>query len=71
MRLGTIALLLLMSAGVPGEGFEALGRHQTDWYSRGIIRGQTINVITAQQKKQQYLKRKKRKARAIPHRHKR
>ena len=71
MRLAAIALMLFMSAAVPGERFEALGRHQTDWYSRGIIRGQTINVMSAHQKRKQYLKRKKRQARTIPHRHKR
>ena len=69
MKFAAIALMLFMSLVIPGELFEA-SAEQTDWYSRGIVRQQTINVMTARQKRQQYLKRKKRKARTKPHRHK-
>jgi hypothetical protein len=62
MRVVAIALVLLMSAALSGE---ALGRAQTDWYSRGIIRQQTINGMT---KKKQSPRRKKRKAHATSHR---
>ena len=65
MRFAAIALVLLMSAALSGESTQALGRAQTDWYSRGIIRQQTINGMT---KKKQSPRRKKRKAHATPHR---
>jgi len=68
MKSTAIALVLLMSAALSGETLEALGREQTDWYSRGIIRQQTINVMTAQQKRKQYQRKKKRKPHATPHR---
>lgn len=67
MKLVAIALVLFFGAALSGEGFEALGNAQTDWYSRGIVRQQTIRVGTARQKRKQYLKRKKRKA-VIRHR---
>jgi len=69
MKTAAIALALLMSVVLLGEGFEASGRTQTDWYSRGIIRQQTIN-LNAHQKKQQTIKRKRRKAHPAPRRHK-
>jgi hypothetical protein len=68
-RLSAIVLVLLMSPIIPTERFESLGRDQTDWYSRGIIRGQTIRLTTTRQKRQQYLKRRKRKVHASSHRH--
>ena len=71
MRFAAIALVLFIGPALPGERFEAWGRNQTDWYSRGIVRQQTINVMSARQKKEQYLKRRKRKAHAIRHRHQR
>ena len=71
LKVPAIALMLFMSAVVPLEGVEALSREQTDWYSRGIVRQQTINGMTARPKKQQQPKRKKRKAHRTSHRHKR
>ena len=65
MRLVAIALVLLMSAALSGERSQVLGRVQTDWYSRGIIRHQTINGMT---KKKQSPRRKRRKAHATPRR---
>ena len=69
LKPAAIALVLFMSAAFPEQRVEAF-EHQTDWYSRGIVRRQTINVMTAQQKRQKHSKRKKRKANGIPHRQK-
>jgi len=68
MRLAAIALVLFIGAALAGDRAEALGRAQTDWYSRGIIRQQTINGMTGRHKSKQYRTRKKRKAHATPHR---
>jgi hypothetical protein len=68
MKCWAIALVLLMSAALSGEVFETQGRAQTDWYSRGIIRQQTINGMTPKQKNRKYRNRKKRKAHSTTHR---
>lgn len=67
MKFAATALVLLFSLALPEAGFAASAREQTDWYSRGIIRQQTIK-LTARKKKQQYLKRKKRRAHTVRHR---
>ena len=67
MKFAAIVLVLFTSLTLLGEGSEALGRAQTDWYSRGIIRQQTINATT-HQKKQKAQKKKQRKARTTRHR---
>ena len=63
----TATALVLLSLALPEVGFAAASREQTDWYSRGIIRQQTIK-LTARKKRQQYLKRKKRRAHTVRHR---
>jgi len=65
MKSTAIALTLFVSLLVPAEGFEASGSPQTDWYSRGIVRQQTIK-LTTKQKKQQKAKRKRRRAHTAP-----
>jgi hypothetical protein len=65
MKFAVIAMGLLISVAVPEVGFAA--REQTDWYSRGIIRQQTIR-LTARKKRQQYLQRKKRRAHTVRYR---
>lgn len=69
MKVVAIALVLLIGAALAGERAEALGRVQTtDWYSRGIIRQQTINGMVGRHKSKHYRTRKKRKAHATPRR---
>jgi hypothetical protein len=68
MKLAATALVLLFSLALPEAGFATTTGEQTDWYSRGIIRHQTIKMKTAQKKRQQYLKRKKRRAHTVRHR---
>ena len=70
MKLAAIILMLLMSGGLPAEEFAAHGGPQTDWYSRGIVRQQTIKGMTARQKRKQYQMRKRRKPPATTHRRK-
>jgi ribosomal protein S30 len=67
MKFALIAMGLLISLALPEVGFAAPAREQTDWYSRGIIRQQTIK-LSARKKKQQYLRRKKRRAHTVRHR---
>ena len=59
MKLAAIALTVIISAPLPAA---ALAGGQTDWYSRGIIRQQTINLNPPQKKKQKRVKKKKPKA---------
>ena len=68
MKLAATALVLLFSLALPEVRFAATAREQTDWYSRGIIRHQTIKMTTARKKRQQYLKKKKRRAHTVRHR---
>lgn len=70
MKVATIVLVLFISGALSAEGFAAPGRPQTDWYSRGIVRHQTIKLMTARQKRKQYLQRKRRKPPATTHRRK-
>ena len=67
MKVASIALVLFMSGGLPTEEFAAPGRPQTDWYSRSIIRHQTIKLMNARQKRKQYQSRKRRKPYATTH----
>ena len=64
MKLATATLVLLFSLALPEVGFATTAAGQTDWYSRGIIRHQTIK-LTAKKKRQQ---RKKRRAHTVRHR---
>jgi hypothetical protein len=52
--------MLFVGSAVAGGEFSASALPQGDWYSRGIVRGQTIKVIAARQKRQQYHQRKHR-----------
>lgn len=66
MKFALIAMGLLISLALPEVGLAATAREQTDWYSRGIIRQQTIK-LTSRKKRQQNL-RKKRRAHTVRHR---
>jgi hypothetical protein len=68
MKLAATALVLLFSLGLPEGAYAATAREQTDWYSRGIIRQQTIRTKTTRKKQPQHSKRKKRQAHTTPHR---
>lgn len=68
MKLAATALVLLFIPGLPEGGNAATAREQTDWYSRGIIRQQTIKTTTARKKRKPSSKKKKRRAHSTRHR---
>ena len=56
---GLVVMIVVATAEVGGT---SLHRQAGDWYSRGLIRQQTINVINAKQKRRAYEARQRKKA---------